>query len=56
MDLTQMAVDIAGLQANVAWLTRLVWAMIALNGASLLTNGIVGTIVVRNNNQNQKGK
>jgi len=45
----QVASDIAELQANVAWLTRLVWAMITLNGASLLANGIIGAVVIRNN-------
>lgn len=53
MNPTQIAMDIAALQANVAWLTRLIWAMIMLNGTSLLANGIVGAVVIRNN---KKGK
>lgn len=40
--MTELSVLVAGLQANVEWLTKLVWAMIILNAASFLTNSYLG--------------
>lgn len=53
-EVAALQVQIAAIQANVEWLTRLVWAMITLNGASLLANGVIGAVVIRNNNK-EKG-
>ena len=41
--------QIATIQANVEWLMKLVWAMIALNAASFLTNGYTSAMIHRNN-------
>lgn len=47
-EIAVLMTQVATIQANVEWLMKLVWAMIALNAASFLTNSYVSTIVHRN--------
>lgn len=49
-NISELQLQVAAMQANMVWITRLLWAMITLNGAALLTNGLV----LRNNHK--KGK
>ena len=48
-EIAALQVQIAAIQANIQWLTKIVWWMFGLNAASFLTNGIVGAMVHRNN-------
>ena len=52
-DLANLHSQVAGLQADIIWLTRLVWAMIGLNGAAFLMNGFISaTMMIRKNKGN----
>lgn len=52
--ISTLQTQVAALQVDVAWLTRLVWAMITVNGASFLLNGFLGALMVRNNKSSKK--
>jgi len=48
-EIAALQAQIATIQVNVEWLMKLVWAMIALNAASFLTNSYVSAMIHRNN-------
>ena len=51
-NISELQLQVAAMQANMVWITRLLWAMLVANGAALLTNGLV----LRNNHRTGKGK
>lgn len=49
--MTDLSIQVAAMQANIEWLTKLIWGLFGLNAASFLGNSYLN---VRNNQK--KGK
>ena len=48
-DIANLHSQIAAIRADIIWLTRLVWAMIGLNGAAFLMNSFISATMLRKN-------
>ena len=53
-EIAVLQAQIAAIQTNIEWLTKIIWWMVGLNAASFLTNGVVGAMVHRNNKGRDK--
>ena len=52
-DLANLHSQVAALQADVIWLTRLMWGMIGLNGAAFLMNSFLSATLLRKNSKSK---